>query len=94
MPYRVINGYFHLFYRSERFVGSRPDGDSCWFLPDDPDLLTGLGGRSVEFNGGGFAQLRFEGIDAVVRKKEDRDSLRQNRGANAREIDLEASLMS
>ena len=30
----------------------------------------------------------------VVRKEEDRNSLRQNREGDAREIDLEASLMS
>ena len=30
----------------------------------------------------------------VVRKKEDRNSLRQNREGDAREIELEASLMS
>lgn len=66
MSYRLIKGYFHLFYRSEyRFVGARPDGDSMWFKPDNPTYLTNLGGRSADYNGGGFAQLRFEGIDAL-----------------------------
>ena len=66
MSYRLVKGYFHLHYRSEfRFVGSRPDGDSMWFKPDTPALLANLGGRDVDYNGGGFAQLRFEAIDAL-----------------------------
>jgi endonuclease YncB( thermonuclease family) len=66
MSYKLIKGYFHLFYQSEyRFVGARPDGDSMWFKPNNPGHLTNLGGRDVDFNGGGFAQLRFEGIDAL-----------------------------
>ena len=66
MGYQLIKGYFHLFYQSEyRFVGARPDGDSMWFKPDDPTHLMDLAGRSVDYNGGGFAQLRFEGIDAL-----------------------------
>jgi endonuclease YncB( thermonuclease family) len=36
-----------------------------WFKPDNPSLLSDLGGRDADFNGGGFAQLRFEGIDAL-----------------------------
>lgn len=66
MGYNLIKGYFHLFYQSEyRFVGARPDGDSMWFKPNSPAHLTNLGGRNVDYNGGGFAQLRFEGIDAL-----------------------------
>lgn len=66
MPYRLAKGHFHLFYQSpHRHVGSRPDGDSMWFKPNNQDYLTSLGGRRVEYNGGGFAQLRFEGIDAL-----------------------------
>lgn len=66
MGYELIKGYFHLFYRSEyRFVGARPDGDSMWFKPNNPAHLTNLSGRNVDYNGGGFAQLRFEGIDAL-----------------------------
>lgn len=65
MPYRLVKGEFHLYYKSTRHVGSRPDGDSAWFKPDDPTLLSGIEGRSVSFNNGGFAQLRFEAIDAL-----------------------------
>ena len=48
-----------------RLIGSKPDGDSVWFLPDNPELLRNIGGRSAKLNGGGFVQLRFEGIDAL-----------------------------
>ncbi|MFQ5933431.1 MAG: hypothetical protein ACE5KI_02160, partial [Dehalococcoidia bacterium] len=66
MSYRLAKGEFHLHYRSEyRFVGSRPDGDSMWFKPNNPEHLANLAGRAVDYNGGGFAQLRFEGIDAL-----------------------------
>jgi hypothetical protein len=65
MPYKLIEGEVRLFYRSTKLVGSRPDGDSVWFKPDNPKLLSDIDGRSAEFNGGGFAQLRFEGIDAL-----------------------------
>jgi hypothetical protein len=64
MPYKLIEGEVRLFYRSTRLVGSRPDGDSTWFKPDNPNLLSDIGHRSADFNKGGFAQLRFEGIDA------------------------------
>lgn len=66
MSYRLIKGKFELrYYRNNRWWGSRPDADSVWFKPDQPQLLQGLGGRDVDFNPGGFAQLRFEGIDAL-----------------------------
>ena len=65
MSYRLIKGEFHLFYRSLRHVGSRPDGDSVWFKPNNTAHLNNLKGRSVDLNGGGFVQLRFEGIDAL-----------------------------
>lgn len=65
MPYRVIKGSFHLFYTGTRHVGSQPDGDSVWFQPANPDLLEDIDGRSAVFNKGGFAQLRFEAIDAL-----------------------------
>jgi hypothetical protein len=74
MPYKLIEGEVRLFYRSTRLVvfyrstrlvGSRPDGDSAWFKPDNPNLLSDIGHRSADFNKGGFAQLRFEGIDAL-----------------------------
>lgn len=65
MSYRLIKGTFALHYQGQRHVGSRPDGDSMWFKPDHPELLSDLGGRSADFNGGDFAQLRFEGIDAL-----------------------------
>lgn len=67
MSYRLIKGKFALHYtRADgRQQGSYPDGDSIWFKPDEPELLQDLGGRSADLNGGGFAQLRFEGIDAL-----------------------------
>jgi endonuclease YncB( thermonuclease family) len=65
MSYRLIKGTFALYYQGQRHVGSRPDADSMWFKPDNPSLLSDLGGRDADFNGGGFAQLRFEGIDAL-----------------------------
>jgi len=67
MSYRLIKGTFALYYirADERRQGSRPDGDSIWFKPDDPELLHDLGGRDAKFNKGDFAQLRFEGIDAL-----------------------------
>jgi len=65
MPYRLIHGEFHLFYKGKRHVGSQPDGDSLWFKPKNPKHLKGLDGRNAKLNPGGFAQLRFEGIDAV-----------------------------
>jgi endonuclease YncB( thermonuclease family) len=65
MSYKLVEGEVRLFYQSTRLVGSRPDGDSVWFKPDNPDLLSNIGGRAADFNKGGFAQLRFEGIDAL-----------------------------
>ncbi len=65
MSYTLIKGTFALSYQGQRHVGSRPDGDSVWFKPDRPQLLNDLGGRNAKFNGGDFAQLRFEGIDAL-----------------------------
>lgn len=65
MTYRLIKGEVRLFYESNRHVGSRPDGDSAWFLPDNPAHMDDIGGRTADTNAGGFAQLRFEGIDAL-----------------------------
>jgi len=65
MPYRLVTGRFRLSYQGARFVGSKPDGESVWFKPDLPSLLQGISGRDAKFNGGGFAQLRLEGIDAL-----------------------------
>lgn len=69
MPYKLVEGEVRLFYQSKkpphRLSGSRPDGDSAWFKPDNPNLLTNIGQRSADFNKGDFAQLRFEGIDAL-----------------------------
>jgi hypothetical protein len=65
MPYRLVEGEVRLYYRSTRHVGSRPDGDSAWFKPDNENLLTNIGYRNAELNKGGFTQLRFEGIDAL-----------------------------
>jgi len=65
MSYRLIKGTFALHYQGQRHVGSSPDGDSMWFKPNDPGLLQDLGGRNADFNSGDFAQLRFEGIDAL-----------------------------
>jgi len=67
MPYKVFPGTFRLYYKNEdgRHVGSKPDGDSIWFQPDEPDSFQSIEGRSVEYNKGGFVQLRFEAIDAL-----------------------------
>lgn len=65
MTYRLVKGKFYLYYNITRHVGSRPDGDSVWFRPDDSTLLSDIEGRSADFNKGGFAQLRFEAIDAL-----------------------------
>jgi endonuclease YncB( thermonuclease family) len=65
MTYRLVRGTIQLLYQGQRKVGSRPDGDSVWFKPDRPALLAGIGGRDADFNAGGFAQLRLEGIDAL-----------------------------
>jgi endonuclease YncB( thermonuclease family) len=65
MAYRLIEGEVRLFYRTTRLVGSRPDGDSAWFKPNNPKLLQDIGQRDAKLNKGGFAQLRFEGIDAL-----------------------------
>ena len=43
MPYRLVKGEFHLFYKKQKLVGSQPDGDSVWFKPDDRALLSELG---------------------------------------------------
>jgi len=66
MPYRLVKGEFHLFYKKQKLVGSLPDGDSIWFKPDDRALLRKLGPnrRDAVFNAGGFTQLKLEGIDA------------------------------
>ena len=65
MAYRLIKGQFHLSYKRQRHVGSQPDGDSIWFKPNQVNLLSNLSGRNADFNGGGFVNLRFEGIDAL-----------------------------
>jgi endonuclease YncB( thermonuclease family) len=70
MAYRVVRGRFVLSYRGARHVGSRPDGDSVWFVPDDPARLRAITDhmgrtRDADLNDGGAAQLRFEGIDAL-----------------------------
>lgn len=65
MAYRLIKGKFHLYYQGKRKVGAQPDGDSLWFEASQPKLLEDVGGRDAKLNGGGFAQLRFEGIDCL-----------------------------
>lgn len=65
MAYKLIEGEVRLVYKVTRRVGSRPDGDSVWFKPDNPALLEDISGRSAKLNPVGFAQLRFEGIDAL-----------------------------
>ena len=34
MPYRLVKGEFHLFYKKQKRVGSQPDGGSVWFKPE------------------------------------------------------------
>jgi hypothetical protein len=65
MSYRLVQGTFALRYATaSRRVGSKPDGDSVWFKPKKKKNLDGLG-RRVDFNKGGFAQLRAEAMDAI-----------------------------
>lgn len=67
MPYRIVKGEFHLFYKKQKLVGSQPDGDSVWFKPDNRALLGKLGDhrRDAVFNAGGSTLLKFEGVDAL-----------------------------
>src|SRR5689334_6821814 len=67
MPYRLVKGEFHLFYKKQKLVGSQPDGDSVWFKPNDRALLNKLGDnrRDAVFNAGGSTLLKFEGVDAL-----------------------------
>jgi hypothetical protein len=89
MTYKLVEGEVRLFYRSTRLVGSRPDGDSAWFKPDNPDLLSNIGQRSAEFNKGGFAQLRYEGIDALELHFPGSDHQLAKHAINARDFLLE-----
>lgn len=86
MSYRLIKGTFALHYQGQRHVGSKPDGDSVWFKPDQPHLLNNLGGRNAKFNGGGFAQLRFEGIDALELHYPGNDHQHKNAAVAARDF--------
>src|SRR4051794_40153178 len=47
-----------------RIVGSQPDGDSVHFFPDDPAAFTAVH-LNAHLGGGGAAQLRLDGIDAL-----------------------------
>lgn len=59
MPYLRIQGEF-------RIVGTRPDGDTVRFYPDDPDAWrTVPGPNPIVIRGPGGANLRLEGIDAL-----------------------------
>lgn len=89
MPYRLIKGTFALQYQGQRRVGSRPDGDSAWFKPDRPQLLNNLGGRNPDLNGGGFAQLRFEGIDALELHYPGKDHQHKKAAVDARNFLLQ-----
>ena len=86
MSYRLIKGKFRLYYQGTRKVGSQPDGDSVWFEPDQPALLSNLAGRSADFNGGGLAQLRFEGIDALELHYPGNDHQRADAAVAARDV--------
>ena len=67
MPYQIVKGEFHLFYKKQKLVGSQPDGDSVWFKPDNRALLNKLGNnrRDAIFNAGGSTLLKFEGVDTL-----------------------------
>jgi hypothetical protein len=65
MTYRLVKGTFRLVAQGARRLPSRPDGDSVWFVADDPSLLADLGGRGARLTVAGCAQLRFEAIDAL-----------------------------
>ena len=41
------------------------DGDSIWFMPNDPKCFEGLSRRGGRYNKGDCVQLRFEGVDTL-----------------------------
>ena len=86
MPYKIIPGEFGLYYKTNRHVGSRPDGDSMWFKPAVSGTLVTLGDRSINYNKGGYAQLRFEGIDALELHYKGSNHQRFPQCANARDV--------
>lgn len=68
MPYKLIKGKFHIHYSDIPRQGPEPDGDTLKFEPDTPafvDTIHRPGGIGPAFNGRGFINLRFEGIDAL-----------------------------
>lgn len=67
MPYKLIEGQFHIHYPDRPRQGPEPDGDTLKFLPDNPVLVEGLhrSGSSPDFNGRHMINLRFDGIDAL-----------------------------
>ncbi len=67
MPYRVINGTFHVFYPDLPRQGPEPDGDTIKIQPDNPSIVEELprAGRSPDFNGKRMVNLRYEAIDAL-----------------------------
>ena len=71
MAYRLVRGEFKLFFTSNRFNGSEPDGDTIKFKPDNPNLLKNFNledptkPRSADFNSDNSTNLRLEAIDAL-----------------------------
>ena len=69
MPYTLVKGEFHLYYKISRHVESPPDGDSRWFKPNDPAMLSNIGGRNpigenrdttVIYGGAGGSRVRID----------------------------------
>jgi hypothetical protein len=96
MAYRLVKGTFELFYSGEtnQHVGSKPDGDTVRFVPDNPNLLKNfslvdsIDPRDADFKGGGAVSLRFEAIDAL--ELHYKGSQQNDQGARAaRELMLE-----
>jgi endonuclease YncB( thermonuclease family) len=67
MPYKLIEGQFHIHYSDRPRSGPEPDGDTLKFLPDNPVLVEDLhrSGPGPDFNGRNMINLRFDAIDAL-----------------------------
>ena len=58
MTFKLIAGHFDI-------KGSRPDGDTISFRPDDKNLLFMLKGKKPDIKKNGTVSVRFEGIDTM-----------------------------
>lgn len=66
MPYKLIKGNFHIHYPDIPRNGPEPDGDTLKFEPDQRNMVQDLPGPAgPDFNGRGYVNIRFEGIDTL-----------------------------